>query len=152
MKCPVCGCMDDKVLETRFIGDCSSIRRRRECTGCGYRFTTYEVIEEKKLMVIKRDQRREEFSIEKLSSGINKAIEKRPIPRAVIDDLVREIEEEAIKKAGFSHEISSQELGELVMEKLHNLDEVAYIRFASVYRQFKGVNEFIKEIKNIKKR
>jgi len=152
MKCPVCACLEDKVLETRFIGEGNSIRRRRECIACGYRFTTYEVVEEKKLMVIKRDERREEFSIDKLASGMDKAIEKRPVSRVVIDDLLREIEEDAIRRAGVSHEISSHELGEMVMEKLHDLDEVAYIRFASVYRQFKGVNEFIREIKNIKKR
>lgn len=149
MKCPICGCIEDKVLETRFVGDGSSIRRRRECISCEYRFTTYELTEEKKLMVIKRDKRREEFTLEKLASGINKAIEKRPISRTVIDELLHSIEEDAIIKAGESHEISSYDLGEMVMRKLHKLDQVAYIRFASVYRQFEDVKEFINEIKSI---
>ncbi len=149
MKCPICGCIDDKVLETRLLGDASSIRRRRGCISCGYRFTTYEIIEEKKLMVIKRDKRREEFSIEKLSGGINKAIEKRPISRTVINEMLHSIEEEAIVRAGEDHEISSEEIGEIVMEKLHKLDPVAYIRFASVYRQFENVKEFIDEIKSL---
>jgi len=149
MKCPLCGCIEDKVLETRLIAEGISIRRRRECVSCGYRFTTYEHVEEKKLMVIKRDERREEFSIEKLSAGINKAIEKRPVSRPEIEELLLSVEEEAIVKAGENHEISSKDIGEMVMEKLHKMDQVAYIRFASVYRQFEDVKEFIKEIKNI---
>ena len=149
MKCPICNCIEDKVLETRLIGNGSSVRRRRECESCGYRFTTFEQIEEKKLMVVKRDGRREEFSIEKLATGIDKAIEKRPISRPVIDELLQTIEEDASVRAGEAHEISSNELGEAVMEKLHKLDQVAYIRFASVYRQFEDVKEFIREIKNI---
>lgn len=149
MKCPICGCLEDKVLETRNIAEGISIRRRRECIECGFRFTTFEHIEEKTLMVVKRDGRREEFNIEKLSSGINKAIEKRPISRPVFEDLLEDIQSEAVKIAGDTHEISSLDLGEMVMEKLHKLDQVAYIRFASVYRQFEDVKEFIKEIKNI---
>lgn len=149
MKCPICSCIEDKVLETRHMGEGTSIRRRRECISCGYRFTTYESIEEKALMVVKRDGRREEFSVEKLSSGINKAIEKRPISRPVIEELLHDVEDEAIVRAGDAHEISSLEIGELVMEKLHKLDQVAYIRFASVYRQFEDVKEFIKEIRSI---
>ena len=149
MKCPICGFIEDRVLETRLIGDGISIRRRRECISCGYRFTTYEHVEEKKLMVVKRDMRREEFSIEKLSTGINKAIEKRPVSRPDIEELLLTIEEEAIVRAGENHELSSHEIGEMVMKRLHALDQVAYIRFASVYRQFKDVKEFIKEIKNI---
>jgi transcriptional repressor NrdR len=149
MKCPICGFIEDRVLETRLIGEGISIRRRRECISCGYRFTTYEHVEEKKLMVVKRDMRREEFSIEKLSAGINKAIEKRPVSRPDIEELLLTIEEEAIVRAGENHELSSHEIGEMVMKRLHALDQVAYIRFASVYRQFKDVKEFIKEIKNI---
>lgn len=149
MKCPICNCKEDKVLETRLIGNGSSVRRRRECESCGYRFTTFEQVEEKKLMVIKRDGRREEFSREKLSAGIDKAIEKRPVSRLIIDELLQTIEEDANVRAGEAHEISSNELGEAVMEKLHRLDQVAYIRFASVYRQFEDVKEFIREIKNI---
>jgi transcriptional repressor NrdR len=149
MKCPICNCTDDKVLETRLIGNGRSVRRRRECESCGYRFTTFEQVEEKKLMVVKRDGRREEFSIDKLAAGIDKAIEKRPVPRPVIDELLQTVEEDANMRAGETHEISSFELGEAVMEKLHELDQVAYIRFASVYRQFEDVKEFIREIKNI---
>ena len=149
MKCPICKCIEDKVLETRRIGNGSSVRRRRECESCGYRFTTFEQVEEKKLMVVKRDGRREEFSREKLAAEIDKAIEKRPIPRPVIDELLQTVEEDASVRAGEAHEIFSNELGEAVMEKLHKLDQVAYIRFASVYRQFEDVKEFIREIKNI---
>jgi transcriptional repressor NrdR len=149
MKCPICGSVDDKVLETRLLLDSSVIRRRRECDSCEYRFTTYEHIEEKELMVVKRDGRREKFSKEKLSSGINKAIEKRPVSRPVFEELLNNIEEEATVFAAESHEISSYKIGELVMEKLHKLDQVAYIRFASVYRKFEDVKEFIKEIESI---
>jgi transcriptional repressor NrdR len=149
MKCPICGKVDDKVLETRLLLEGSIIRRRRECSSCDYRFTTYEHIEEKELMVVKRDGRRENFSKEKLASGINKAIEKRPIPRPVIEDLLSAIEERATLFAGESHEISSYSLGEMIMESLHRLDQVAYIRFASVYRKFEDVKEFIKEIESI---
>jgi len=149
MKCPICACIDDKVLETRVLLEASITRRRRECDSCGYRFTTYETIEEKELMVVKRDGRRENFSKEKMASGINKAIEKRPVARPVIEDLLNEIKEEATLNAGESHEISSYNIGEIVMEKLHKLDQVAYIRFASVYRKFEDVKEFIKEIESI---
>lgn len=152
MKCPICSCIDDKVIETRLIGDGESIRRRRECISCGYRFTTYEQIEEKELMVIKRDGRREKFNIDKLNGGISKAIEKRPISQNTIEDLLHSIQEQAIIKAGDTHEISSLEIGEMVMEKLHSLDQVAYIRFASVYRQFEDIKEFIREINHITKK
>lgn len=149
MKCPICRCVEDKVLDTRLIGEGSSIRRRRECDSCGYRFTTYEQIEEKDLMVVKRDKRRELFEIEKLTSGIDKAIEKRPISRPDVEELLVKIRDKAIKIAGDRHEISSYKVGELVMKELKKLDQVAYIRFASVYREFEDVNEFIREIKNI---
>jgi transcriptional repressor NrdR len=149
MKCPVCGYIEDKVVDTRVIGDGENIRRRRECGSCGFRFTTYETIEEKKIMVIKRDKRREEFNREKLYIGINKAIEKRPVSQAQVEELIDEIEHEVFLKACDTHEIPSIDVGEIIMEKLRNLDQVAYIRFASVYRQFKDVKEFINEIKNI---
>jgi transcriptional repressor NrdR len=149
MKCPICGYLEDKVVDTRVIGDGESIRRRRECEKCQYRFTTYELIEEKKIMVIKRDNRREEFSMDKLSVGIGKAIEKRPISQAQVEELLEEIEREVFIRASNSREIPSIEIGNIVMEKLRQIDQVAYIRFASVYRQFKDVKEFIKEIKNI---
>jgi len=151
LKCPNCESIDDRVLESRHIAAGISIRRRRECLSCGYRFTSYEHIEEKKLMVTKRDNRREQFSVEKLSSGIQKAFEKRPVSQGVIIDLINSIEEEANVQAKDKHEIPSLELGEMAMKKIAKIDSVAYIRFASVYRNFENVNEFIKEIENLKK-
>lgn len=151
MKCPNCSNIDDKVIESRSIAGGISVRRRRECLNCGYRFTSYEHIEEKKLMVIKRDKRRELFNIEKLSNGIQKAFEKRPIPQNSIEKIINDIEEEAILLAGDKHEIPSYELGEMVMNKVKSLDSVAFIRFASVYKKFEDINEFIKEIESIKK-
>lgn len=131
------------------IGDSNSIRRRRECTSCGYRFTTYEHIEEKNMMVVKRDKRREPFNIDKLTVGIYKATEKLPISQPTLEELVHSIENEAIHKAGDRHEVSSDDLGEMVMRRLKKLDLVAYIRYASVYRRFKDLEEFIDEIKSI---
>ena len=151
MKCTNCSNIDDKVIESRSIAGGISVRRRRECLNCGYRFTSYEHIEEKKLMVIKRDKRRELFNIEKLSNGIQKAFEKRPIPQNSIEKIINDIEEEAILLAGDKHEIPSYELGEMVMNKVKSLDSVAFIRFASVYKKFEDINEFIKEIESIKK-
>ncbi len=150
MKCPNCGSMDDRVLESRQIADGSSIRRRRECNGCSYRFTSYEHIEEKKLIIVKRDGRREDFSIDKLAKGVHRAFEKRPVSQSSIDDILGEIETKCSVMANDAREIESSKLGELVMEKLKEVDLVAYIRFASVYRQFDDVKEFIKEIKKIK--
>jgi len=147
----MCSELEDKVLETRQVADGTSVRRRRKCITCGYRFTSYEVIEEKQLMIVKNDGRREAFSIEKISYGIQKAIEKRAISQGTVEDLINSIEEVAILRSGESHELKSSELGEIVMEKLAELDEVAYIRFASVYKKFNDVNEFIEEIKKIKK-
>lgn len=149
MRCPNCGCIEDKVIETREISNGSSIRRRRECLKCGFRFTSYEHIKERTLMVIKKDKRREPFNIEKLSNGIYKAIEKRPISQNDIDEILHSIEEQAMLNAGENMEISSEEIGEMVMRKLKKLDKVAYIRFASVYRKFEDVDEFINEIRKI---
>ncbi|HBD94813.1 MAG: transcriptional regulator NrdR [Spirochaetes bacterium GWF1_31_7] len=151
MKCPNCGSTDDRVLESRQIAEGSSIRRRRVCNSCEYRFTSYEHIEEKKLMIVKKDNRREEFSRDKLSRGLQKACEKRPVSQPSIDQSVIEIHEKANFMAGDTHEINSIKLGEIVMDKLKELDLVAYIRFASVYKQFDDVKEFIKEIKKINK-
>lgn len=150
MKCPNCGSTDDRVLESRQIADGSSIRRRRECNGCSYRFTSYEHIEEKKLIIVKRDGRREDFSIDKLAKGVHRAFEKRPVSQSSIDDILGEIETKCNVMANDAREIESSKLGEFVMEKLKEVDLVAYIRFASVYRQFDDVKEFIKEIKKIK--
>lgn len=149
MQCPGCKSTNDKVLESRTIAYGRSIRRRRECGDCGYRFTSYEHIEEKPLMVIKRDGRRERFSLEKLSQGIQTACEKRPISQVTINELLQATEEWCILQAGDSHEIESEVIGERLMESLKNIDPVAYIRFASVYRNFENVVEFINEIKKI---
>jgi len=150
MKCPYCGYKEDKVVDSRSTTKGSAIRRRRECLKCGRRFTTYEYIEENWLMVIKKDGRREPFDRQKILSGVIKACEKRPISLEKIEDLVSSIEH-AIQRTT-DKEISSQRIGELVMEKLKLLDDVAYVRFASVYRQFKDVNQFMEELKTILKK
>ncbi len=124
-----------------------SIRRRRECMDCGYRFTSYERIEEKPFMVIKRDGRRQPFDAEKLAKGIERALEKRPVSTVTIEQLVTELENEAYLRGKNSREISTTELGEIVLQKLNELDKVAYIRFASVYKHFDNLEEFIEEVK-----
>ena len=129
-----------------------SIRRRRECLDCGYRFTSYERIDEKPFMVVKRDGRRQPFDRTKLEKGIDRALEKRPIPTAMVEQISNDIEDQAIKIGKEAREISTAELGELVLEKLCSIDKVAYIRFASVYRHFENLDEFITEVKNIDKR
>ncbi|MBO4508060.1 MAG: transcriptional repressor NrdR [Spirochaetaceae bacterium] len=149
MRCPYCGSLEDKVLESRTMANGESIRRRRECLSCGYRFTSYEHIEEKPFMVVKKDGRRQPFDRQKLEKGIERALEKRPISAFAIDSLVSEIEDEAIKEAKDSREISTEALGNLVLEKLHTVDKVAYIRFASVYRHFENLNEFINEVNKL---
>ena len=136
-------------MESRTLGTGESIRRRRECISCGYRFTSYERIDEKPLMVVKKDQRRQPFDRTKLEKGISRALEKRPISTTMIDNIVSEIEDEALIKGRVSREISTTELGELVLEKLHSIDKVAYIRFASVYRQFENLDEFVKEVNKL---
>jgi len=146
MKCPFCAYNDSKVIDKRESGE--SMRRRRECLKCKKRFTTYEAIEEAKIFVVKKDGRREPFNREKLKSGLMKACEKRPISQEKIDNAVLEIEQK-LKEKG--KEISSSFIGELVMKKLKQLDKVAYIRFASVYRDFKDIDDFNKEIREIKK-
>jgi len=144
MRCPQCKDVEDKVIDSRMSAEGNSVRRRRECLKCGNRFTTYEYVEESPLMVIKRDGARDKFDREKLKSGIIKACEKRPVSMDKIDELVNEIEKEAHKNA--DKELKSTELGKMVMEKLYSLDEVAYVRFASVYRRFKDVSHFMKEL------
>lgn len=126
-----------------------SIRRRRECLACGYRFTSYERIEEKQLMVIKSDGRREPFDRSKLERGIQRACEKRNISQNTIEELINQIEDEAAMIGKTTHEVSSRQLGEMVLNKLHDLDKVAYVRFASVYRKFSDVDEFIREIESL---
>jgi len=147
MKCPFCSYYDTGVIESRHIENELVIRRRRICKKCNKRFTTYERIDLIPLMVIKKDGRREPFSREKITGGIIKACEKRPISVETINKLVNDIEE-TIKNEG-ANEVKSSAIGELVISRLRTLDEVAYVRFASVYRQFKDASSFVKEIKKL---
>ena len=147
MKCPFCGHQEDKVVDSRASSDGRSIRRRRECLGCGKRFTTYEHVEEQPLMVIKKDGRREPFDRHKLLAGLIKACEKRPVSMDDLEGLVDEVERELSQQ--FEREVPSREIGERVMRKLHALDPVAYVRFASVYREFKDVEQFMRELKDL---
>jgi transcriptional repressor NrdR len=149
MRCPHCGSLDDKVIDSRTLANGESIRRRRECLSCGLRFTSYERIEEKPLMVEKRDGRREPFERAKLERGIIRALEKRPVSQLSIENLVNEIEDEAAQKGRAANEISSVELGEMVLRRLYGIDKVAYVRFASVYRKFETMDEFLKEIERL---
>lgn len=144
MRCPFCSFEDSKVLDSRPAEEGRSIRRRRECLGCQRRFTTYEKIEELPLIVVKKDGRREVFNSRKLLNGIIKACEKRPISYEKLEEIVENIERDLSNS--LDREINSQLIGEAVMDKLKKLDEVAYVRFASVYRQFTDVNTFIEEI------
>jgi transcriptional repressor NrdR len=147
MKCPYCGYKEDKVVDSRATQEEAAVRRRRECLKCGKRFTTYEYVEEVSLMVIKKDGRREPFDRKKILSGIMKACEKRPVSIEKMEDIVIFVERAVQKKS--DREVSSTRIGELVMEKLKALDDVAYVRFASVYRQFKDVGQFMMELKDI---
>ena len=147
MKCPFCLHEDDKVIDSRSSNEGKSVRRRRECLKCKKRFTTYEYVEEVPLMVIKKDGRRESFDRNKIISGILKACEKRPVSVEKVEALVDRVEKELQKS--FDKEVKAQVVGELVMDYLHKLDEVAYVRFASVYRQFKDINHFMKELKDL---
>ncbi len=147
MKCPFCLHEDDKVIDSRSSNEGKSVRRRRECLKCKKRFTTYEYIEEVPLMVIKKDGRRESFDRNKIISGILKACEKRPVSVEKVEALVDRVEKELQKS--FDKEVKAGVIGELAMDYLHKLDEVAYVRFASVYRQFKDINQFMKELKDL---
>jgi transcriptional repressor NrdR len=147
MKCPFCAEIDNKVIDSRLSKDGNVIRRRRECLVCARRFTTYEHIEEIPIMIIKKDGRREVFSRDKLRSGLQKACQKRSISMNVIEEFVDELERD-LRETG-EKEIPSHILGERVMAKLHEIDDVAYVRFASVYREFKDVNDFVSELKSL---
>jgi transcriptional repressor NrdR len=147
MRCPYCTSLDNKVVDSRMGKEGESIRRRRECLKCEGRFTTYERVEEMLPLVIKKDSRREPFDRMKILSGLKKACEKRPISMETLEKTVEEIEK-ALQEKGLK-EIPSTVVGEEVMERLHKLDEVAYVRFASVYRSFKDINEFMSELKDI---
>jgi transcriptional repressor NrdR len=147
MRCPFCSHGEDKVVDSRMGKNGTTIRRRRECLECGRRFTTYEQIEEVYPVVVKKDGRREPFDRQKIKTGITKACEKRPVSASRIDELVAQLEN-GLMELG-EKEIPSSEVGERVMRILHELDEVAYVRFASVYRQFKDIGEFMDELKDI---
>lgn len=149
MLCPHCGHMDDKVLESRQNSSGSAIRRRRECLNCGYRFTSYERIEEKPLMVVKRDGRREPFDIKKIERGIRITTEKRHIGQEVIEQILQDIEDEVVLQADTKREVTSKFIGEVALKQLYKIDTVSYIRFASVYRAFNNVDQFIEEIERI---
>ncbi|HUT96672.1 MAG TPA: transcriptional regulator NrdR [Dehalococcoidales bacterium] len=142
MNCPYCGHSEDKVIDSREVND--GIRRRRQCLSCGERFNTYERLQPASLFVIKKDERREEFDREKLLSGIRKACEKRPLPTGIVEKLVDDIEAELYQLG--KAEIASTVVGDMVMEKLKNLDHIAYIRFASVYREFADITALKEEV------
>jgi len=148
MKCPFCKNLQDKVIDSRENEDGLSIRRRRECLECGKRFTTYEEIETIPIMVIKKDSRREKFSREKILGGLLRACEKRPISVDKMGEITSEIEGKL--QSLMEKEIPSKKIGEMVMKELHKIDKVAYIRFASVYHEFEDVDDFRKEVKELK--
>ena len=150
MLCPKCSSIDDKVIDSRLSKDGTSIRRRRECLGCETRFTTYEQIERVELLAVKRDGRREPFDRQKLLSSFIKACEKRPIPLNLMEESVSEII--TALESGQDREISTKLIGARVMERLHAVDPVAYVRFASVYRRFEDIGEFIEEIQSLERR
>lgn len=147
MKCPFCAFKEDRVIDSRSTQDDASIRRRRECLQCGRRFTTYEYVEKIPLMVVKSDGRREPFSRQKIMDGLMCSCQKRPVSVGQLETLVDDVEKEIQKK--FDKEIEAKFIGDLVMERLSKVDGVAYVRFASVYRQFKDVTEFMKELKDL---
>ena len=149
MKCIYCGCLDSKVVDSRQNEDGTSIRRRRECIGCGKRFTTYEKVETIPLIVIKKDNNREQYDRGKIENGVLRACYKRPVPTEEIQKAIDRIETQVFSLE--AKEIPSSRIGEIVMDELKGLDEVAYVRFASVYREFKDVNTFMDELKKILK-
>lgn len=147
MKCPFCAENRDRVVDSRESRDGATIRRRRECLACGRRFTSYEQIENIPYMVVKKDGRREEFNRAKLLGGIMRACEKRPIPSSVLEEMVSKIENRLHRKK--EREISTREIGTLVMDRLRELDPVAYVRFASVYRKFEDIGAFVEEVQSL---
>jgi len=149
MRCPKCGCQDDKVIDSRASREGATIRRRRECIGCHHRFTTYEEVERARLMVVKRDGRREEFSREKLFSGVQKACEKRPVTQEQTIELVDQIIDDL--SSSFEREVPGPAIGERVMRGLRALDPVAYVRYASIYRRFEEATDFVQEVKKLEK-
>ena len=147
MRCPKCGSQEDRVVDSRASREGATIRRRRECISCTHRFTTYEEVERGHLMVLKRDGRREEFSKDKLHSGLRKACQKRPISPKIIEDLVEKIVEAVTNK--FEREVPAEFIGKMVMDGLREIDDVAYVRFASVYRRFQEATDFVQEVRKL---
>ena len=147
MRCPFCSYGESKVIDSRPAEEGSTIRRRRECLSCGKRFTTYEIMERLPLLVVKKDGRRQSFDRVKLLNGMVRACEKRPVPMAALETIVDDIEQDL--QNSLEREVSSVKIGEMVMDKLKDLDEVAYVRFASVYRQFKDINTFMDELNKL---
>ena len=147
MKCPYCSYPESKVVDSRPADEGASIRRRRECLACAKRFTTYETVESLPMVVVKKDGSRQSFDRNKVLGGLIRACEKRPVPYHVLEELVSEIEQ--VLQNQMEREVSSAQIGELVMERLKKIDEVAYVRFASVYRQFKDINTFMHELNKL---
>ncbi len=145
MKCLYCDCTESKVIDSRPSEDDKTIRRRRECIACGRRFTTYETIEVSPILVVKNNGTRQAFNAEKVRGGIIKSCEKRPVPMKIIDEMVADISKQVYNR--MDSEITSKEIGEMVMERLKKVDEVAYVRYASVYRSFKDISSFMTELK-----
>ena len=149
MKCVYCGCMESRVIDSRQSEDGTTIRRRRECESCGKRFTTYETVAYTPVMVVKKDGSRQQFDIDKVRRGIMKAIEKRAVSMADVDKLVLDVQKSVLNS--LEQEVSSTHIGELVMDGLKKIDEVAYVRYASVHRQFKDINSLLNEIEELVK-
>lgn len=147
MKCLYCSCTESKVVDSRSSDDARTIRRRRECVGCGRRFTTYETIEVTPVLVVKNNGTRQAFNAEKIRNGIIKSCEKRPVAMATIDDIVADISKQVYNS--MESEITSKKIGEMVMDRLKKTDEVAYVRYASVYRSFKDISSFMAELQNM---
>jgi transcriptional repressor NrdR len=148
VKCPYCSSLEEKVVDSREGKDGLVVRRRRQCQQCMRRFTTYERIEEIHFMVVKKDGRREPFNRQKIMSGLLKAVQKRPVSVSQLEKILDEIEARLAEKE--EREMTAAEIGELIMERLHEIDEVAYVRFASVYRQFRDVSQFVEEVKGLR--
>ena len=149
MRCPFCGAADTKVIDSRLAGDGDQVRRRRECTQCEERFTTYEKVEDVPLMVVKKDGRREAFDIDKVRKGLYRAVEKRPVSSKQIEQIAFQVEEMV---GNSEKETPTRRIGEYIMEKLKSLDKVAYVRFASVYLEFKSLEEFMTELQELLKK
>jgi transcriptional repressor NrdR len=147
VRCPVCGNEEDKVVDSRSTKDNSAVRRRRECLECGQRFTTYEYIEHRPVIVVKKDGRREHYSREKILNGLMRACEKRPVPMETLEKIVNEVERGTF--GSVRDEVPSSEIGNEVMKRLAEIDQVAYVRFASVYREFKDVSQFMSELRHL---